>query len=159
MSILNNVKSNKGWWATGALVGLLAIGGTATAQGFGRGHGGGFPLMRVLRHLDLTEAQEVQAVRMRRALREQRKAARKEMEAAIDKAKAELAKSNPDPQVLHAAVDEAAAQMQKGLHMAVDQFLELHKTFTPEQRERMVKVMDRVKERRQKRRERFRGDK
>ena len=145
MGILSTIKSNKGLVIGGALAGALAIAGTATAKGFG---GGGFPMMRMLRHLDLTEEQEIQAVKMRRAMREQKKSIRTEMEATMANVRAELSKENPDAAVLHAAVDRAADQMKAGLHTTVDQFLTLHKTFTPEQREELVKIMDRVKERR-----------
>lgn len=156
MSILSTLKSNKGLVAAGAIVALVGITTTATAKGFG--HGRGFPMMRILRQLDLTESQEIQAVKMRRAMREQRKAARSEMQAVMARVKVELAKPDPDPAVLHGAVDEAAEKMKKGMHTAVDQFLVLHKTFTPEQREEMVKIMDRVKERHERRRRRFHGD-
>ena len=156
MGILSTMKSNKGWMAAGAVVGVLAIAGTATAQGFGRGRG--FPLMRVLRHLDLTEEQEIQAVKMRRAMRAHHKASRELMQATMEQVKAELAKPNPDPQILHGAVDKAAEQMKSGMHQAVDQFLMLHKTMTPEQREKLVAVMDKAKDRRERRRNRHRED-
>ena len=152
MGIMSKIRSNKGIVTAGALVGVLAIAGTATAQGFGRG--GGFPMMKMLRHLDLTEEQEIQAVKIRRAMREQRKAARMQMKTAMEQAQLELAKDNPDPQVLHAAVDKAAEQMKASMHTAVDQFLALHKTFTPEQREELSRMMERMKERRERRRER-----
>ena len=144
MGIMSKIRSNKGWVAAGAVVGMLAIAGTATAKGFG----GGFPMMRVLRHLDLTEEQEVQAVRMRRAMREQFKATRTQMAATMDLVKAELAKENPNADVLHNAIDTAAKQMKSSMHNGVDQFLVLHKTFTPEQRAELVEMMDKLKERR-----------
>ena len=151
---MNKLKSNKGWLAAGALVGVLAIGGSATAHGFGRG-GHGFPMMRVLRHLDLTEAQEIQAVKIRRALRAQHKAARAQMDATMNNVRAELGKANPNAQVLHGAVDQAMDQMKAGLHTAVDQFLVLHQTLTPEQRAKLIQAMDRMKKRRDKHMGRF----
>ncbi len=157
MGMLNTMKSNKGWMIAGALVGVMAVAGTATAQG-GFGRGRGFPMMRVLRHLNLTEEQEVQAVRMRRAMREHRKASRVRMEAALEAVKVELAKPNPDPQVLRRAVDDAAEQMKSGMHKAVDQFLKLHSTFDEEQREQLVRIMDKAKERHQRQRRRFGGE-
>ncbi|MEL7371440.1 MAG: periplasmic heavy metal sensor [Myxococcota bacterium] len=148
MGINKAFKSNRGFIIAGALTAVMALGTTAAAQGFGRG---GFPMMRVLRHLDLSESQEIQAVKMRRAMREQRKAARDAMDSSMQQVKAELQKENPDPQTLHAAVDAAADQMRQGLHTAVDQFLELHKTFTPEQRAKLGDVMDKMKRRHQRR--------
>ncbi len=156
MGIMNTLKTNKGLVTATALVGIIALGGTAAAKGFG--HGGGFPMMRILRHLDLTEEQEVQAVKLRRAMREQRKAARQQMKDTMDRVRLELAKAEPDPQVLHAAVDAATEQMKASMHGAVDQFLTLHKTFTPEQREELSRMMEKMKERHEQRRRRFRGD-
>ena len=150
MTLMSKLKANRGMLIAGALVGALAIGGTATAKGFGRG--GGFPLMRIMRHLDLTEEQEIQAVKIRRAMREKRKAARQEMQATMDRVRLELTKENPDPQVLHGAVDQAAAQMTAGMHEAVDQFMTMHKTFSPEQREKLIQVMDKMKQRHERRR-------
>ena len=155
MGIMNKIRSNKTIVTVGALVGALAIAGTATAQGFGRG--GGFPMMKMLRRLDLTEEQEIQAVKIRRAMREQRKAARSQMKAAMEQARLELSKESPDPQVLHAAVDQATEQMKASMHSAVDQFLALHKTFTPEQREQLNRMMERMKDRHERRRHRRRG--
>ncbi len=151
MTMMSKFKSNR-LIVAGALVGVMAIGGTAMAKGFGRG--GGFPLMRIMRHLDLTEEQEIQAVKIRRAMREKRKAAREQRRATLSQVHAELGKETPDPQILHAAIDQAAAQMTAGMHEAVDQFLTLHQTFTPEQREELTRVMAKMKKRHEHRRAR-----
>jgi Spy/CpxP family protein refolding chaperone len=129
--------------AAGAVlaVGLLAAGSVAVARPFGGKPmfgGPGMMISRALEDLDLTEQQELQAIRIRRSIKEQAKDSREAMRADLDRVVAELEKANPDATKLHAVVDESLARMQKLAHSTVDQYLELHRTLTPEQRTALV---------------------
>lgn len=141
--------------------GLLALGISAAAfagpgHGFKRGFGGGpMRLLHLAETLDLTEEQEVKAIRMRRAIRKEMKANRQQMRASFDTVLAELEKPNPDPAKLHTLVDEATQRMNKVMHGSVDEYLELHKTFSAEQRQKLVERAREIKAHRKGRRGRF----
>ena len=109
-------------------------------HGFKRGGGGmmGMHLMHLAERLNLTEQQEVQAVRMRRAIRKQAKANKQEMRDAFKSVLLELEKENPDPAKLHKLVDDATARMNKLGHASVDEYLEFHRTLSVEQRQELV---------------------
>lgn len=143
------------------LSGLLALGLSAVAFA-GPGHGfrrfGGPPMMRLLHlaeRLDLTEEQEVKAVRMRRAIRKEVKANRQQMRASYDALLLELEKQNPDPAKLHRMVDDATKRINKVMHTSVDEYLEFHKTLSDEQRQTLVDEARDMRKHRKQRRERF----
>jgi Spy/CpxP family protein refolding chaperone len=140
---------------------VLLIGGLSAAAFAGDGHKGGgrffhkgggmlpgMRLMHLAERLDLTEEQEVAAVRMRRAIREEAKLNRAEMQGAFDEVIAELQKPEPNAAKLHQLVDEATARMTKVAHSSVDKYLEFHRTLTPEQRQTLVEQAKLAKERR-----------
>jgi Spy/CpxP family protein refolding chaperone len=150
------MKSNRKFLALAAGTALLA-GGLSAAAFAGPGHkrffrgGGMMPgmmLMNLAERLELTEEQEVAAVRMRRAIREEAKKNRQEMKASFDGVLAELEKPQPDAARLHRLVDEASARMTKLAHSSVDRYLEFHATLTPEQRQKLVEDARLMKERR-----------
>jgi hypothetical protein len=140
---------------------LLLIGGLSAAAHAGGGHKGGgrfhrgggmMPgmfLMHLAERLDLTEEQEVAAVRMRRSIREEAKQNRAEMQAAFDGVLVELEKPAPDATRLHRLVDEASARMTKLAHSSIDQYLKFHGTLSAEQRQGLVDEARLMKERRQ----------
>jgi Spy/CpxP family protein refolding chaperone len=138
-----------------SVVGALALGGVALAGphkgrrgGPGGGPGLGFRLMRMVRHLDLTEEQEVKAVRLRHQMKEEMQAGKVDRPAQMKAVATELAKPTPDAAKLHGIADQMLARMSKMTHAAIDKFLELHATFTPEQREKLGKRLERRAERR-----------
>jgi Spy/CpxP family protein refolding chaperone len=140
-------------WLTGgaAIVAALALGTAAYAghRGGGFGPGGrGFGVHRIVRSLDLTEAQEVLAVRLMRQLREERRAMRASHLAELQSLKAEVASSQPDAERLHALLDQMAKERTQFAHEAVDKFLELHATLSAEQRAELVGKIEKMEERR-----------
>lgn len=131
------------------VVASLALAGAAIAHpggGRGRGPGGGpfgMKLMRLVHKLDLTEEQEVKAVRLRRQLREEHKASKLDRKQLMTDVAAELKKPQPDAQKLHGIADQMLARMNKMTHSAIDKFLELHATLTPDQRAELADGMER----------------
>src|SRR5688572_30285228 len=91
--------------AGGLSVAAFAHPGGGGGRGFHRGGKMiGMPGMRMLalaESLDLTEEQEVAAVRMRRSIREEAKLNHQQMQGAFSEVLAELEKPNPDPAKLH----------------------------------------------------------
>lgn len=142
----------KRWLAGGAaVVAALAVGTAAYAghRGGGFGPGGhGFGLHRVVRALDLTEEQEVLAVRLMRQLREERDAMRASHQAELQTLKAEVASEQPDAERLHALLDQMAKERTQLAHRAVDRFLELHATLSAEQRAELVSKIEKMEARR-----------
>lgn len=128
-------------WAliAGLTVALLATSGLALADKgkFKGGHGrGGFPgmIMRAFGDLELTEQQELKAIRIRRNLQTQALEQRREMAGSIAKVADELEKPNPDATKLHGIADDVIKRISKLVHSGIDQVLELHATLSPEQR-------------------------
>lgn len=141
-------------WALvlGVATGLFAVSGAALADRDRPKRGlPGMAFMRVIDDLDLTEEQEIKAIRVRRNLREQAEEARREMDGTMGKVAVELAKANPDATKLHAIADEVIKRIQKVTHSAIDQVLELHRTLSPEQRETLANRLERIEARRDER--------
>lgn len=109
----------------------------------------GMRMMRMLHSIDLTEEQEVKAVRVKRKLRKQAKAMRQANKASMGEAINELSKPTPDKARLHAIVDKSLASAAKLAHAAIDQFLEVHATLTSDQRQQLVENARKAKERMQ----------
>jgi Spy/CpxP family protein refolding chaperone len=125
------------------LIGASAV-AVAKSPGFGHGkHGpmGGGPGMRLLHlaeTLDLTEQQEVMAVRVRRTLREEMKANKDQMKGTFDEVLLELERPEPDTAKLHRLVDDISTRMTKVAHLSVDEYMKLHRTLSEEQRQQLV---------------------
>lgn len=143
-------RSARGRWILGGATLALALGVGAAAHASHRGGGGlhGLGFHRVLHDLDLTEDQEVMAVRLVRATREARRALREGQAARRATVEAQLASDTPDAARLHAMVDEVADERVALIHATIDRFLELHATMTPEQREQLVATIERLEARR-----------
>lgn len=162
MDTMNDTHRPKNHLKTGlvaaGVVAAMAISGAALAGGGHRGGGGpGFGFMRMIRQLDLTEEQEVKAVRLRHQMKEERKAGKADREAMMKTVATELRKPTPDAAKLHGLADTMMARMSQMTHSTIDKFLELHKTFTPEQREKLGKGIERRAERKERRGRRARG--
>ena len=138
---------------------VVVVGATTIASAHGgpgaRGGFGAMRLMRFIHDLDLTEAQEVKVVRLRRQLRETHQAQREAMRSDMDAVMSELEKPTPDRAAIRATVDRALERMRTNAYQAVDAFLDLHATLTPEQRAqiktRVAEVRDRAERRRDRR--------
>jgi Spy/CpxP family protein refolding chaperone len=130
------------------LTAALGLAGTAAIAAPG-GHGGPpfLPMMRALRHMDLTDAQEDAVYRMGKELRNEGRAARNNAMASMAEAANELEKAKPDGAKLHRIADERIAEMTKLVHSAIDKFLGVHATLTPEQRATLAKDLRRVEKR------------
>ncbi|MCK6549514.1 periplasmic heavy metal sensor [Myxococcota bacterium] len=127
----------------GLVAAVVAIGGVAVAHPGGDGpRGGGFGpgrmIMRALRGLELTEQQELKGIQIRRNLQAQAKDAHQEMKGSLGKVATELEKASPDRAKLHGIADDVIKKMSTMAHSAIDQLLELHATFTPEQRTKLA---------------------
>ncbi len=143
--------------ASSLAVVMLAGAATAFARPGGPGGSGGFPgmfMMRLFGDLDLTEQQELQAIRARRAIKEQAQQAREESSVQIGQAIDELGKANPDSQKLHGLADQAIARFTKVAHSAIDQMLAIHATLSPEQKTTLHTRAKEMHERRMEKRER-----
>ena len=124
----------------GALAGVLALGGVAVAGGhghFGR-PGGPLAIMGLVQGLDLNDQQELQAIKIRKNLAAQGREIHKDMKVPMSQVLDELEKPAPDAAKVHAVADQALQRFSKVVHSGIDQFLALHATFTPEQREKLV---------------------
>ena len=147
--------------SAGVLAGLLAAGSLADARPFGPRRAGGFfggRMMRVFHDLDLTEQQELQAVRLARALREDAKAARRATRADMQTAAEELKKPSPDRQKLHALVDAAVERFREMAHARVDGALDFHAQLSPEQKAEVARRIERRQARAERRRARMREE-
>lgn len=156
--MLTKTKTKKTLLAVSALVGTLALGGVALARPGGPGHhgrGGPMKMLRLMEGLDLTEQQELELVRIRRALREERRAARAEMQARVKALVAELDQETPNPQLFHAFIDDVSARRTKAMHDTVDRFLKLHATLTPAQRAELSEKLERIERFMERRGKRF----
>ena len=111
-------------------------------------------MMHLVHDLDLTEEQELAAVRMRRAVRAQMKAARAETRSDLDAAAEEMKKPAPDRARLHGLVDAAMARFGKVAHSRLDAFLDFHAQLSPEQKAEVAERAGRVQERMARRRQR-----
>lgn len=143
-------KSSKKWMlAGGAIVLALTVGTAAYAHHRGGGGGfGGHVFHRVLRNLDLTEEQEVMAVRLMREMREEGRVQREAHRAELEALRAQLGVEQPDATRLHAMLDEEAQARTKLGHQAIDRFLEFHATLSAEQRAELVTMLEKLEERR-----------
>jgi Spy/CpxP family protein refolding chaperone len=132
----------------GALVLALAVGGVAWA---GPGGGGGFfggRMMRVLHDLQLTDQQEDLAFDIGHDIKKRARQMRKDAAGSLGTVSAELAKPKPDAAKLHAVADQRIEEMKKLAHYAIDRFLALHATLSADQRQELVKRLDKIDERR-----------
>lgn len=132
-----------------AALAVLTAGGAAFARPDGMPKGmPGMAFLRMLGDLDLTEAQELQAVRARRLVRDEMKEAHEATAASMGRVIAELEKPAPDAGAIHGVADEALGRLQKIVHLAIDQYLALHATFSPEQRQQVAAQAKEMNERR-----------
>jgi Spy/CpxP family protein refolding chaperone len=114
----------------------LGIAGAAFARPGGGGIGG--PWARLIRSLDLSEEQAVQATRLFHPIRQDARQVRRERRENRAMLAEELGKEAPDAEALHRFVEEAAKERTRLAHRAVDAFLELHRGLTPDQRQMLV---------------------
>ena len=113
--------------------------------------------LSTLSSFDLSEEQEVQLVRIRRALREQTK---QSMQANAQHRQAmmnELAKAQPDLQTMHRAFDAMLEQKRNDGHAAIAQIMQLHASLNDEQRSLLNERLQKMQERMAKMRERRQG--
>ncbi len=134
----------------GALgVGLLGFGGIAMA----RGPMGGHAMKEVLKSLDLDEEQKSLAMELREEQKEDHEANRAFHEESRDTFMDEMGKEKPNSRTLHNLIDEGSKRAADTAHRSLDALLELHATFTPEQRESFVVELERAEQEHQMRRE------
>lgn len=146
--------------AVAVLTGALGLAGLAQAGPFGGGHGhpgGGFfgrGLARLMDRLDLTEAQEVAAVRMRRSLREEGRTLRQQNRADVQAMMVELKNETPNPEAVHARIDATLTRMRERAHRVADEVLRFHATLDADQKAELAKAIDRRQARFERMRER-----
>ena len=143
---------NFSWKKTLALGCMAAcLGGASLARANGpRAHGRGVPgfgmgrgLHRMLRAMNLTEAQEIALVKASRGVREEGRRLIKDHRAQAKSLVAAVVEDRVDGDAMHAKLDEMAAQRVALAHEAVDAFLSIEQTLTPEQRSQLQDKVDR----------------
>jgi Spy/CpxP family protein refolding chaperone len=136
--------SNRRRFALAAIgaAGALGIARLAEARPWRGGRGGMAGLLKLMDDLDLTEAQELAAVRLRRSLREEGKKMREASREDLAAAAAELKAEAPDRDRLRALADRAAARMKDRSHAAIDAVLEFQGQLRPEQREKLAAAIE-----------------
>lgn len=140
---------------------FLAMGGVAIAKGPARGgHGGplGIGLHNMVEALNLDEEQQALAKQLKDDARADREDGQMEREATFNTVLVELDKARPDSELLHGLIDQGAARMADGAHARLDGFLELHATFSAEQRATLVSEMESGRDEMQARKEQHRGE-
>lgn len=139
---------------------FLAMGGVAIAKGPARGGHGplGIGLQNMVDALDLDAEQQALAEQLKADARADREAAHAEKEATFETVLVELNKAQPDSDLLHGLIDQGAARMADGMHARLDGFLELHATFSAEQRATLVTEMEAGRDQMEERREQHRGE-
>ncbi len=136
------------------LIGGLAFGSVALARGPGGMHGGpGGHMAKVIEKLDLDPEQQALAKELKAGMEDEREAIQAQHEESFEALLTELGKESPDSEALHTLIDEGAALMAERMHAGLDSVLELHATFTEEQRATLVEEMEAGKEMREARRE------
>ncbi len=137
------MKTPKTALALTVLASSLALGGAAC-----RPHHGGHGFARAVEALDLSEAQEDQALDIGKALHAEGRVARKQLIARMPSLIAEIGKPAPDVKRVHGLVDETLADLSKLAHGAVDRMVGFHSTLDETQRaeavKRLTKLHDRV---------------
>ncbi len=141
----------RGTLAGGLAAALVALGLVAHARGPHGGGGPGMALQRLIASLDLTEDQEVLAVRLRRQARDEMKAQHESNRGLLQEIKLQLSQPDPDQDRLHAIMDEIAESRTKMGHAMIDRLLQLHATLTDEQRATLIEKMDQAESRRRQR--------
>jgi Spy/CpxP family protein refolding chaperone len=144
-----------GKWAGIGAAGIVAVGALAAWRGGGCGpHGLGrdpaavaaFVTDRVddaLDDLEATPAQREQVHAAKQRLLDRGAGERAAGRAAREAMLAEWRAASPDRARLHALVDERARAMTALAHAAVDEVLEVHASLAPEQREKLVRKVER----------------
>lgn len=141
------------------LLGAVALAGIADARpGHGkRGHGGpgmfGRTFFKMVQHLDLSEEQEVAAVRLRRSMREEMKSIREGMRTDMSAIADEMKKTTPDRQRIHQLLDAVNARKQQMAHTMADKALDFHANLTPDQKAEVAKIIEERQARHAERRE------
>lgn len=133
--------------------GLLALtlGGVAVAGGPGGFGGHGF--QELIRSLNLTEDQKTLAKELREEGRADHEANRANKDAIVEAMMVELEKPQPDTKKVHDLVDDMLDQKREEAHERADAVLELHATFSDEQRAAFVDGMRDLKDEHEARRE------
>lgn len=144
-----------------ALTGLVGAAHVAQARphgghGFGPGAGlMGRGMMRMLDRLDLSESQELTAVRMRRALREEGKLLRQAARADMKEVAEELKKPDPDRAKILSLVDANATRMKAMAEKVTNQLLDFHAQLTPAQKAEVAQMIEKRQARMAERKKRF----
>ncbi|MEL6186923.1 MAG: periplasmic heavy metal sensor [Myxococcota bacterium] len=130
----------------GVVAGALALAGFADARPGhhrgGSGHGPQRMFFKAMERLDLTEAQEVELVRMRRALREEAKSVRSSMRDSHQTLLAEMKKPTPNREEIKAIVKSGAAQRAQMAERFIDRALDFHALLSADQKTKLVEMIE-----------------
>ena len=132
----------------------LSLGGVAIAGGGGFG-GHGFH--ELIRSLNLTEDQKTLAMELREEGRADKEANKASKDAIVEAMMVELEKPQPDTKKVHDLIDDMLDQKREEAHERADAMLELHATFSDEQRAAFVDGMRDLKDEHEARREEHEG--
>lgn len=129
---------------------LAALFAFATPAFADPGGPGFFKMGRMLHGLKLTEAQEDQAIAMRKELQKEGKRIKKNAMESVDEVAAELRKPKPDASRLHNLADQRMDEVKKLVHLTIDRFLALHATLTQDQKSELADKLEKHQRRAQK---------
>jgi Spy/CpxP family protein refolding chaperone len=132
----------------------LSLGGVAIAGGGGFG-GHGFH--ELIRSLNLTEDQKTLAMELREEGRADHEANKANKDAIVEAMMLELEKPQPDTKKVHDLIDDMLDQKREEAHERADAVLELHATFSDDQRAAFVDGMRDLKDEHEARREDHEG--
>lgn len=124
------------------VIAAIAVAGVASAK-----PGGFFRMGRLLQELELTEAQEDQAIAMKKDIMRETRQMRQSAMESLDDVAVELKKPKPDAARLHSIADQRMDEVKKVVHFAIDRFLTFHGSLDAKQRAELSETLERQQRR------------
>ena len=140
-------KTRKVLWVAVPLVVVLGAG--AAVAGFKHNHGIHGPermMQRISEKLELTQEQQTKLEAVKDALVEGRQAFRQERAETFDKVIAEVRKSEMDESTVMALVEERTSRIDVLAPGVVGPVVEFHKSLNDEQREKVVNLLEAMRD-------------
>lgn len=141
-------------------VGAITLGllGSGVAMARGGGPMGGHAIKEVLRALDLDTEQKALVEDMKSGKEADREANKAFHESTQQTFLTEFANESPNGRTLHNLLDDGFERAADAAHTGLDDLLELHATFSPEQRETFVTELEAAGDRHEEMREKHQDE-
>lgn len=141
-------------------IGAITLGllGSGVAMARGGGPMGGHAIKEVLRALDLDAEQKALVEDMKSSKEADREANKAFKESSQETFLNEFSKETPNSRTMHNLLDDGFERAADVAHSGLDDLLELHATFTPEQRETFVSELESAQARHEEMREKHQED-